>query len=212
VSRRSIREKRTWSCCWLATSLLVLACSGPEQPELAIEVNLGSVTNVMHGGIGASWHAIETPIPNSNGRPQGGSAWGGNPRVSDDERWRQLEAHADWLGLDWLRVEVEQRMYEPEEGTFDWDNSEMRILYRILDWCDRRGADVLLQQMWANVEWNTFPEWRSNPMRVVHSGPASMEAFGEGLAELVDHLVRRRGHDSIRWLGIVNEPGHEWSW
>ena len=33
----------------------------------------------------------------------------------------------------------------------------MRILYRILDWCQRNKADVFLQQMWGNVRWNAFP-------------------------------------------------------
>jgi hypothetical protein len=38
-----------------------------------------------------------------------------------------------------VHVELEQRMYEPERNRFDWDNPEMRILYRQLDWCQRRG-------------------------------------------------------------------------
>ena len=37
-----------------------------------------------------------------------------------------------WLGLDWLRVEMDRRMYEPQKGQFDWDNEEMRTLYRSL--------------------------------------------------------------------------------
>lgn len=192
--------------------MLFLACTAGPQPDLVVEVDLDAVVNVMRGGIGASWHAIENPIPITDGRSEGGSAWGGNPAADDVERWRQLEAHADWLGLDWLRVEVEQRMYEPAEGRFDWENREMRILDRILEWCDRRGADVLLQQMWGNVDWNTFPEWRDNPRRRVHSGPVSLQAYADGLATLVEHLVRDRRHTSIRWLGIVNEPGHGWSW
>ena len=52
---------------------------------------------------------------------------------------------------DWNRVELEQRIYEPERGRFSWDNPEMRILYRILDWCEKNKADVFLQQMWGNV-------------------------------------------------------------
>jgi hypothetical protein len=34
----------------------------------------------------------------------------------------------------------------------------MRLLYRILDWCEQRKVDVFFQQMWGNVDWNTFPE------------------------------------------------------
>lgn len=88
----------------------------------------------------------------------------------------------------------------------------MRILYRILDWCQRRDADVFFQQMWGNVDWNTFPEWQGDPVRRVHSGPASMEDFAEGLATLIEYLLKQKGYTCIRWLSINNEPGHGWSW
>ena len=81
----------------------------------------------------------------------------------------------------------------PSAGRFSWDNPEMRILYRILDWCEKNKADVFLQQMWGNVRWNTFPEWRDDPIARVHSGPVSMDDFGEGLATLVEHLVKNEG-------------------
>jgi hypothetical protein len=71
---------------------------------------------------------------------------------------------------------------------------------------------VFLQQMWGNVAWNTWPEFRDDPVQRVHSGPASMDDFAEGLAALVQHLVQRRHYTCIRWLCISNEPGYDWSW
>ncbi len=62
--------------------------------------------------------------------------------------------------MDLCRVEIEQRMFLPERDRFTWENAEMRILYRILDWCDRRNADVFFQQMWCNVDWNPYPKGR----------------------------------------------------
>ena len=97
-------------------------------------------------------------------------------------------------------------------GRFSWDNPEMRILYRILDWCEKNKADVFLQQMWGNVRWNTFPEWRDDPVGRVHSGPVSMEDFGEGLATLVEHPIRTKGYTCIHWVCINNEPEGRWSW
>ncbi|MFV2066754.1 MAG: cellulase family glycosylhydrolase [Pirellulales bacterium] len=173
-----------------------------------VEVDAASVVYTMRGGIGASWHAIEKPIPGAHG----GSAWGGNPPAEDEAAWQQVYRHADWLGLDWCRVELEQRMYEPQRRQFDWDNPEMGILYRILDFCQRRKVDVFLQQMWGNVAWNTFPQWRDDPVRRVHSGPVSMADYANGLATLVEHLVKRKGYSCIRWLSIVNEPGPSWAW
>ncbi len=194
----------------------LLPLAGLVQPlvaaEATIEVDAASVRQAMRGGLGASWHAIEEPIPYRPGQSEGGSAWGAHPPAADEAAWQQLCRHADWLGLDWCRVEIEQRMYEPRRGQFDFDGPEMRILYRILDWCQRRKVDVFFQQMWGNVAWNTFPEWRDDPVRRVHSGPLSMDDFAEGLATLMEHLVRRKGYTCIAWLSITNEPGHQWSW
>jgi hypothetical protein len=88
----------------------------------------------------------------------------------------------------------------------------MRILYRILDWCERRRADVFLQQMWGNVDWNAFPEFQGDPVKRVHSGPRSIDDFAEGLAALVNHLIKTRGYTCIKWICINNEPGYDWSW
>ena len=116
----------------------------------------------MRGGIGASWHAMETTIPYGVKHPvftsysHGGSGWGGYPPAEDERAWQQIYRHASWLGLDWNRVEIEQRIYEPERGKFTLDSPEMRILYRILDWNQKNGADVFFQQMWCNAAWLAY--------------------------------------------------------
>ncbi len=203
--------RKTFAMFIMAASLVAAARALPAA-EVHVEVDAGKVINTLRGGMGASWHAIQEPIPHGPGFTHGGSAWGANPPAGDEAAWQQIYRHADWLGLDWLRVEIEQRMYEPKRKQFDWDNPEMRILYRILDWCQQRKADVFFQQMWGNVQWNTFPQWRHDPARRVHSGPLSMDDFAEGLATLAEHLVKRKRYTCIRWLCIVNEPGHGWSW
>jgi hypothetical protein len=180
--------------------------------QVTISVDWAQVVHKTRGGLGASWHAIETPIPVTDGRSHGGSGWGGYPPAEDARAWRQIYQHADWLGLDFCRVELEQRIYEPEQRKFTWDSLEMRILYRILDWCERRHADVFLQQMWGNVVWNAWPEFRNDAVKRVHSGPQSMEEFAAGLATLMEHLTKSRHYTCIRWLCINNEPGYEWSW
>ena len=88
----------------------------------------------------------------------------------------------------------------------------MRIAYRILDWCQKHTVDVFLTQMWANVKWNTFPEFQSTPTGIVHSGPLSMDDFAEGFSTCVEHLVKKRGYTCIKFLCITNEPTYRWSW
>ncbi len=94
-----------------------LACNEAEQPvPVKIHVSAAEPVHVMRGGIGASFHTISTTLPGAkpNGSSWSGSAWGGNPEAGDDEHWNELFRHAEWLGMNWCRVELEQHMYEPE--------------------------------------------------------------------------------------------------
>jgi hypothetical protein len=192
--------------------------SARKSGTIEVTVDCGKVVNTMRGGIGASWHAMETPIPYGVKHPSftsyshGGSGWGGYPPAEDERAWKQIYRHAEWLGLDWNRVEVEQRIYQPERDQFTFDSPEMRILYRILDWHQRRGADVFFQQMWCNVAWLAYPEFRDDPVGRVHSAPADLDAFADGLATLMEHLIKKRGYTCIKYLCIVNEPGENFSW
>ena len=68
-------------------------------------------------------------------------------------------------------------------------------------------VDVFFTQMWADVEWNVFPGAGR-----LQSAPKSVEDFAQGLATLMEYLVKTRHYTCIRWLCIVNEPGYEWSW
>ena len=186
---------------WCALALVASGATAFAQKPipLGIKVQAGRTVRTMRGGIGASFHAIEEPIPGK--RPGGGvwagSAWGANPPAEDEAAWQSIYRHANWLGLDWCRVELEQRMYEPRRGEFTWDNPEMRILYRILDWAERNGVDVFLQQMWGNVDWNAYPELRGSASGRLVSAPASMDDFAYGIGELVEHLTRVKGYRCI---------------
>jgi hypothetical protein len=184
-----------------------------------IVVDASRVRHVMQGGLGASWHALVHDVPLENEKydypvrftsPRG-SAWGGNPPLENAAAWEDLYRHARWLGLSFLRVEIDQRMYEPERGRFDFASDEMRVLFRILDWAEKEGADVFLQQMWRHVGWNAFPG-----VHPLLSAPRSLEEHASGFAALVEHLTKTRGYTCIRWLSIANEPpggtwGYWWS-
>ena len=182
---------------------------------MRIHVEAGTPVHTMRGGIGASFHVIATELPGrkQNGDSWSGSAWGANPKPDDERHWQQLLKHAEWLGMDWCRVELEQRIYEPRRGGFDWDNPEMQVLYRILDWADRRGVDVFLQQMWGDVAWNAYPGNADDAVKRLRSAPYSLSDWAQGLGELVHHLVQVKGYKCVRWVSVANEPGHDdFSW
>ena len=187
-----------------------------QQPvQVRIHIAAGAPVSTMRGGIGASFHVMATELPGrkANGDSWSGSGWGGNPNPGDDRHWQALFKHAEWLGLDWCRVELEQRVYEPRRGVFDWDNPEMQVLYRILDWADRRGVDVFLQQMWGDVAWNAYPGNAEDTVKRLRSAPYSIPDWAQGIGDLVQHLVRVKGYKCIRWVSVANEPGHDdFSW
>lgn len=187
------------------------------QPAVPVTVRIAAANplRAMRGGIGASFHTISTSLPGAraNGSSWSGSVWGGNPSPEDDNSWNELFRHAEWLGMNWCRVEFEQRMYEPKRRAFDWDNSEMRVLYRILDWAEHHEVDVFLQQMWGNVGWNSYPGNAEDPIRRLRSAPYSLHEYAYGIGELADHLTRKKEYTCIRWIAIANEPGHDnFSW
>jgi hypothetical protein len=191
--------------------------SAAQNPEIVnINIDASKVTHQMKGGIGASWHALIHDIPMNREKydcpvrminPRG-SAFGGNPPLSDTNAWQQLLRHAEWLGLNFIRVELSQRMYEPERLKFDWENEEMQALYRILDWCEKNSVDVFLQQMWANVEWNAFPG-----VHPLLSSPKSLDDFTHGIATLIKYLTETRKYTCIKYFCMINEPpGGPWGY
>lgn len=181
-----------------------------------IKIDATHVTHTMRGGMGASWHAISKELPLNNerykypvrGASPRGSAYGGNPPVSDISAWRQIQNHASWLGLNFVRVELSQRMYEPERKKYDWNNEEMLALYKILDWCQQNNADVFLQQMWGYVEWNAYPG-----VHPLISAPKNLADFSDGIATLIEYLTKTKGYTCIKYFCMTNEPpGGPWGY
>ena len=179
------------------------------KPTAQVIIHANAPGHVMAGGMGASWHAIREaakPAPKSGkwdltGASPQGSALLGNPPLASTAAWQDIERHASWLGMDWLRVEFDRRMFEPERGRYDWDNEETKTLHRILDWCQRNDADVFLTEMWRGVEWMALPD-----IHPVRSAPNDAIAYAEGLGALAGHLVQDRKYTCLKWLCLTNEP------
>ena len=203
----------------LSAGWLLQTAQAPLFSQVAVTVHSQSAVYTMKGGLGASWHALRVEpqykdpdwdFPAKNGDPRG-SAIHGNPPFANEKAWRRLCGLASWLGMSFVRVELSQLMYEPQRGKYDWDSEEMRTLCRILDWCQKNDAEVFLQQMWTEVEWNSYPG-----VQPLISAPRSLTDHAEGLATLVDYLVNKRHYGCIHWVCIANEPpggtwGYWWS-
>ncbi len=196
--------------------LVVFSCASKKQANLVFITVTDSVINTMQGGFGASMHAIEDSLPvstdNGKYRSWGGSAWGGNPVAEDTAAWRQIFRHADWLGLDWCRVEMEHRMYEPDKGKFTFDNKEMRIMYRWLDYCQSHNVDVYFSEMWPNTKWLAYKNSIGDRVAELTSAPRDIDAWASGYVTLLSYLIKERKYTCIKWIAIVNEPMASWGW
>lgn len=196
--------------------MTITGCIQTEKSDVEIHVDASKILYTMKGGMGASWHSLsrETPLENEKYKypvravcPRG-SGYGGNPPVTDTLGWNRIKEHASWLGLNFLRVELSQNMYEPERNKFDWENEEMQALYLILDWCQKNNADVFLQQMWGQVDWNSFPG-----VHPIISAPKNLDDFANGIATLIEYLTKNKGYTCIKYFCMTNEPpGGTWGY
>lgn len=185
------------------------------QRNVSVTVDLGQSVHVMRGGIGASWHAIGptvfhySDLIGRDNRSVRGSGFGGNPPLQAEYQsaWNDVLRHARWLGLDFIRVEVDMRMYHPRRDEFTWDNDEMRTLERILQHCQANHVDVYFTMMWQDVDWNAHPG-----VCRVQSAPRSTSDFAESYATLLARLIKTNGYSCIRWVTVNNEPGMGSGW
>ena len=172
----------------------------------------------MSFGLGQNWHVSDglCYLPGSKVFDYAaGSAWGAVPPHTDVEKWNQIFYHTSWLGIDFIRLIIEQHMYCPEkDGVYTWESNEMKNLYRVLDWCESNKVDVFLTEQFAHTPWNCPPDAKSV---VIHS-PVNVDAWAQAYAAMVDLLVNKKHYTCIKCLNIGNEPERGfkgtdgWSW
>ena len=187
------------------------------QSQIKVSVNTDSVVNKMAAGFGMNTFAIMDSVIvldecNGGYRSWGGSSWGATPEANDQKAWAKIESYMDWLGMDYTRLSVEHRVFEPEKGQFSFDNREMQVLYRYLDYFEKNGVTVQLQEMYPNAKWLAHKELQGSALGIIKSGPADIDAWSDGVIALLKHLLYVKKYTCIDYFGIANEPHHGWSW
>src|SRR5512140_351322 len=87
----TLRMNRLLTC---ALAALALGPAGLlKGAEVTLTMDATRAFHTMRGGFGASWHAIEQPIPVEGDRSHGGSAWGANPPAYERQAWREVYRH-----------------------------------------------------------------------------------------------------------------------
>ena len=174
----------------------------PQAGTVQAVVDCGDVVNVMRGGIGASWHAMETPIPIGHC----GSGWGGYPPAEDERAWRQIYRHAEWLGLDWNRVEIEQRIYEPERGKFTFDSPGDADSLPHPQLVEKRAGTCSCSKCGAMPPGSPIPSSATTPPSASTAHRSIWTPLPTAWRRSIEHLVKHRRYTCIKWLCINNEP------
>jgi len=116
-----------------------------------------------------------------------------------DEDWRKIEERVRWMRLPVARVMILSKWFVKKDGTFDWESTEMRKLYRILDICQELGTTVFLTDWGCVRSWNRIPGVKGN----------DDPKYAEIIAAHVDHLINKKEYSCIKYFILVNEPNLE---
>lgn len=185
--------------------------------QIKITIQPDSIVNQMAAGFGCNVFAMIDSVPvtydqKHNYRSWGGSAWGATPMATDTAAWNKIYTYLDWLGMDYIRLNLEHRIFEPQKGIYSYNNKEMLVLYKYLDYFEKKGAIVQLQEMYPNAKWLAHKKLQNNAVNIVRSGPADLEAWSNGIIALLKHLTQTKKYTCIKYFGVANEPHHSWSW
>ena len=116
-----------------------------------------------------------------------------------DEDFAFIRKRVQYMRLPVARIMMQTKWCYRGPGKYDWDNEDMRALYRHLDTCQELGTTVFL------TDWGCEPNWLRIP------GIADVEdpKYAEAIGGYLDHLLNTRGYSCIRYFILVNEPNLE---
>jgi len=218
-NRNNKKTILTSTCSKIHIGLLLSGCflNLPNFAQIKINIQTDSVINRMAAGFGCNTYAMLDSVPvvsdaEGNYRSWGGSAWGATPEATDEKAWQKIYSYMDWLGMDYTRLNLEHRIFQPLKGRYDFNNREMKVLYRYLDYFEKNGVLVHLQEMYPNAKWLAHKTLQGNKVDIIKSAPADIEAWSDGIIALLKHLTIEKKYTCIQYFGVANEPHHGWSW
>ncbi len=120
-----------------------------------------------------------------------------------DADWEKVFRRLEFMQLRFSRVMLDAFWYcqgfdDAGEPIYTWDSRFMVKLYRLLDWCQRNNAVVILGE-WGRPNGKDLDLAADDPR------------WTRIIADCVEHLVRRKGYTCIRYYNIINEPHGSWT-
>lgn len=175
--------------CFMCVALLIAGITmtsgktalGQEAP-LLVEIDTKDVICNRFLGFGAEW--------DSSSYTKAGIT---------EEDFSVIRERVEWMGLPVARIMMQTKWCYRGNGIYDWNNPDMKALYRHLDTCRSIGTTVFL------TDWGCEPEWLQCPDVAKVNDPKYAEIIGT----YMDHLVNRKGYTCIKYFIMVNEPNYE---
>ncbi|MEI7834317.1 MAG: hypothetical protein WCJ56_14105, partial [bacterium] len=129
------------------------------------------------------------------------------PAIDDEARWARIFAHADNIGIRFVRFGL--GICWDENGSFVPNAQSFEQLIRVDAWARQRGIHLMLDS-WGIPPAFRFPPWEGAP-GVWGGGPQPGVRDVDGFVTrfvlpLVRYAVQELGLTSIRYYNHVNEP------
>ncbi len=116
-----------------------------------------------------------------------------------DEDFAVIRKRVEWMRLPIARIMMLTKWCYKGNGRYDWDDPQMKLLYRNLDVCQKLGTTVVL------TDWGIEPVWTKTPDIEKVSDPK----YAEVISTYMDHLLNTKKYTCIKYFILVNEPNLE---
>lgn len=171
-----------------------------KQVDVSITFSESGRLNFTFIGHGVQWSAY--PHADSNE-----AEWG---FLMTDMKWEELYKRLDFVNPHIIRVmDVSTWRYykgldESGSPILDFNTQEVKSLYKLLDYCQKRNIPVLFGEWGAPGLWNldeSIPEIeRADDPRWIKM-----------ITKYLNHLIIEKGYTCIKYYNLVNEPNGYWA-
>ena len=127
-----------------------------------------------------------------------------------DEKWEELYRRLDYVNPNLIRVmDVASWRYykgldEDNQPILDFTTQELKSLYKLLEYCQKRNITVFFG------EWGAPGFWKKDKK------PTDIDVANDSrwigmISEYLGHLILEKGYTCIKYYNLVNEPNGYWA-
>ncbi|MCX5633304.1 MAG: cellulase family glycosylhydrolase [Phycisphaerae bacterium] len=133
-----------------------------------------------------------------------GVQWSSYPWWDISEKdWEKVFRRVEFMQLPFVRVMLDSFWYcqgfdEQGKPVYTWDTSYMKKLYKLLDWCERNNATVMIGE-WGRPGGKDLDLPNDDPRWTMIIG------------DFLKRMFEKKGYTCLKYYNLINEPHGEWS-